>query len=77
GLSADARPKRDPSLPSRDDLYFKKRSGSKKSATDIKFCYHIHREVAKKQHSTFVWPFLEPVDPIALGIPHYKDIVKN
>lgn len=23
------------------------------------------------------WPFREPVDPVALGIPHYKDIIKN
>jgi hypothetical protein len=23
------------------------------------------------------WPFLDPVDPIAMGIPQYKDIVGN
>ena len=23
------------------------------------------------------WPFLEPVDPIAMGIPQYREIVKD
>ena len=50
---------------------------SKKAMADMKFCNYIHREVTKKQHSTFVWPFLQPVDPVALGIPHYRDIIKE
>lgn len=23
------------------------------------------------------WPFREPVDPVAMGIPHYMDIITN
>jgi hypothetical protein len=25
----------------------------------------------------YSWPFKEPVDPIAMGIPHYRDIIPN
>ncbi|KAJ3272088.1 hypothetical protein HDV01_005953 [Terramyces sp. JEL0728] len=53
----------------------KKRLLSKKSLLDMKFCNHIHREVTRKQYSHFVWPFLTPVDPEAMGIPQYRTIV--
>jgi hypothetical protein len=28
------------------------------------------------KNSKSSWPFREPVDPIAMGIPHYNEIVK-
>lgn len=38
----------------------------------VKRCQKIIIALKKNKNS---WPFLEPVDPIAMGIPHYKDIV--
>ena len=29
-----------------------------------------------KNHKN-AWPFLQPVDPIALGIPHYRELIKE
>ncbi|KAJ3262661.1 hypothetical protein HK103_000190 [Boothiomyces macroporosus] len=55
----------------------KKRLLSKKSLLDMKFCNHIHREVTRKQYNHFVWPFLTPVDPEAMGIPQYRTIVTH
>lgn len=40
----------------------------------IKKCQKILNLLRKNKNS---WPFKEPVDPIAMGIPHYKDIVTN
>lgn len=31
----------------------------------------------RKGHAPYNTPFLEPVDPIAMGIPHYPEIIKN
>ncbi|KAJ2656055.1 hypothetical protein IWW48_005219 [Coemansia sp. RSA 1200] len=33
--------------------------------------------LGKLKRDTSAWPFLKPVDPVALGIPTYFDIVKN
>lgn len=40
----------------------------------IKKCQKILAALKKNKNS---WPFLDPVDPIALGIPHYPEIVKQ
>jgi bromodomain-containing factor 1 len=68
--NGDSRPKRD----SRDETG-KRKVGPKK--VEMKFCNYVHREMTKKQYAHFVWPFLAPVDPIALGIPTYFDIIKE
>lgn len=33
--------------------------------------------VSKLKREAFCWPFLKPVDPVALGVPTYFDLVKN
>ena len=40
----------------------------------IKKCQKILTSLKKNKNS---WPFLEPVDPVAMGIPHYREIVKE
>lgn len=40
----------------------------------IKRCQKILNLLRKNKNA---WPFKEPVDPIAMGIPHYRDIVLN
>ncbi|TPX68881.1 hypothetical protein SpCBS45565_g02837 [Spizellomyces sp. 'palustris'] len=52
-------------------------SKTKLADRDMKFCLEVLRELHKKQHAAYNFPFLQPVDPIALGIPHYTDIIKN
>jgi bromodomain-containing factor 1 len=45
--------------------------------TELKFCNYVLREISKKQHQSFTWPFQTPVDPDALGIPHYREVITN
>ena len=40
----------------------------------IKRCEKILGTLKKNKNS---WPFLEPVDYVGMGIPHYIDIVKE
>ena len=40
----------------------------------VKKCQKILTSLKKNKNS---WPFLEPVDPIAMGIPHYNNIIKE
>ncbi|KAI0343894.1 Bromodomain-containing protein [Trametopsis cervina] len=44
------------------------------SAAQYKFCLSIIRTLKKQKAAT---PFLRPVDPVALNIPHYHSIVKH
>lgn len=41
------------------------------------FCSAVLRELMKKTNSHLNWPFMIPVDPIALGIPDYFDVIKQ
>lgn len=40
----------------------------------LHLCYRLHM---KMQSNKFASPFLHPVDPVALNIPDYFDIIKN
>lgn len=50
-----------------------------RSATnpELSFCAAVLRELLKKAHQAISWPFLEPVDPVKLGIPDYFDVIKT
>ncbi|KAL5038481.1 hypothetical protein RTP6_005781 [Batrachochytrium dendrobatidis] len=52
-----------------------KKNKPRKVSPELKFCSYIQRELSKKHHSPYNLPFLVPVDPIALGIPHYRSII--
>ncbi|RKP21841.1 Bromodomain-containing protein, partial [Rozella allomycis CSF55] len=43
----------------------------------LKYCLQIWKDLTKKSYQDIAWPFLEPVDPIALGVPTYFDIIKH
>lgn len=47
------------------------------SKSDMSFCQAMHRELTKKTSQAFTWPFLVPVDPVALGIPDYYDVIRH
>ncbi|KAI8823758.1 Bromodomain-containing protein [Fimicolochytrium jonesii] len=44
---------------------------------ELKFCNDVLKELCKKTRATYNWPFLQPVDPDALGIPHYRTVVTH
>ena len=52
-------------------------SGKESNAEEMKWCLALWRDLTKKANQTFMWPFMQPVDAIALGIPDYYDVIKN
>ena len=44
---------------------------------DLAFCNTVLRELLKKANQSVVWPFVEPVDPVKLGIPDYFDVIQQ
>ncbi|KAI8079591.1 Bromodomain-containing protein [Gilbertella persicaria] len=70
------RPKREIHVPSKDypqTLTHNKRTLS----ADLKFCSQILREMKRAKYRAISYPFLQPVDPVALNIPDYPTIVKR
>jgi hypothetical protein len=55
----------------------RRKSLGRKSNPEMKFCNYVHRELTKKQNQAFSWPFMTPVDPEGMGIPHYRDVIKH
>jgi bromodomain-containing factor 1 len=43
----------------------------------LTFCSAVLRELMKKTNSHLNWPFMLPVDPVALNIPDYFDVIKQ
>jgi len=44
---------------------------------ELKFCKEAINEMLKKKYTNINIPFLEPVDPIALGVPDYYKVITN
>jgi bromodomain-containing factor 1 len=71
------RPKREIKQPKNKDLaYHAVRPKSKKYGPELRFCDEVLTELKKAKHYANMHPFLEPVDPVALNIPHYFTVVK-
>ncbi|KAK8248299.1 hypothetical protein HDK77DRAFT_224690 [Phyllosticta capitalensis] len=76
--TGDGRPKREIHRPPPKDLpYSNPRPKSKKSQLELRFCDMVINEMLKPKHHSFSYPFLTPVDPIALNIPQYLKIIKK
>lgn len=71
------RPKRTIHPPRLKELPYDVRPRKKKYAAELRFCNQVIRELTSKKHFNVNFPFLQPVDPVALGIPNYTEIVKN
>lgn len=71
------RPKREIHPPKSKDLVYSARPKSKKFASELKFCEEVLAEMQKYKYQAFSGPFLHPVDPVALNIPHYYTIIKK
>jgi bromodomain-containing factor 1 len=49
----------------------------KKHAAELRFCQQVVKELQKKVHEPYSFPFLVPVDAVALNIPDYYKIIKQ
>jgi len=49
----------------------------KKAVAELKFCDTILKELMKKSHEVYAFPFYNPVDPVALNIPDYFRIIRK
>lgn len=74
----DGRPKREIHPPAPRDLpYANQKPKKKKYQLELKFSQHVMNELLKPKHQHIAFPFLLPVDPVALNIPHYHKVIKN
>lgn len=71
------RPKRTIHPPKSKELPYDVRPRKKKYAAELRFCNQVIKELTSKKLYNINFPFLQPVDPVALNIPHYFDVVKN
>ncbi|KAF8454508.1 hypothetical protein BGX38DRAFT_1249365 [Terfezia claveryi] len=77
-VQSDGRPKREIHPPPPRDLpYSDVKPRRKKTAAELKFCDQVMKELQKKQHEAYAYPFYTPVDPVALNIPDYFRIIKK
>ncbi|CAG8630498.1 18122_t:CDS:1 [Racocetra fulgida] len=72
------RPKRTIKAPSKDlpEAPSVKRKKSKLNQ-ELSFCRDVIRELRKKVHWAYAYPFYEPVDAEKLGVPDYYKIITN
>lgn len=75
----NGRPKREIHPPKSKDIYpmETKKPKSKKLQQAMRFCQSIVKELTSKKYASFNYPFLEPVDPVALNLPTYFEYVKE
>lgn len=75
--TADGRPKREIHRPSKDLPYSNAKPRRKKFQQELKFCESVLAELMKPKYSAITYPFITPVDPVALNIPSYLKIIKK
>lgn len=79
-LSASSRPKREIHCPSKDypqTFTTQRKLSLANKTTQMKYCFQVIKEFKKNKYRDQMYPFLLPVDPIALNIPDYPTIVKH
>jgi bromodomain-containing factor 1 len=74
--NADGRPKRSIHPPKRDIPYSAKPK-KKKYQWELKFCEEVLEELHKPKYFNIASPFYVPVDPVALNIPTYHNVIKK
>lgn len=75
--TADGRPKREIHRPSKDLPYTNAKPRRKKYQQELKFCESVLTELLKSKYTAVTYPFITPVDPVALNIPSYLKIIKK
>ncbi|WBW74600.1 Swr1 complex bromodomain subunit Bdf1 [Schizosaccharomyces osmophilus] len=48
----------------------------RKNNSQMRYCTTILKEIYKRQYEPFVFPFYQPVDPVACDCPDYFEVVK-
>ncbi|KAF2460373.1 Bromodomain-containing protein [Lineolata rhizophorae] len=74
--AADGRPKREIVRPPPRDLSYPKPK-KKKFQLELRFCDAVLDQLYKKKWSGMSYPFMHPVDPVALNIPTYLKVIKK
>ncbi|XP_040891694.1 bromodomain-containing protein 4-like [Toxotes jaculatrix] len=91
-VSAEARPRRESSRPSKQPKREASQPDSQhhlgggldtggvvtpKRQEQLRSCARLVREMLSKKHMGYAWPFYKPVDVKALGLHDYYDIIKH
>lgn len=71
------RPKRTIHPPRSKELPYDVRPRKKKFAAELRYCNQVIKELTSKKHYNINFPFLQPVDPVALNVPNYFEVVKE
>ncbi|PIA13444.1 Bromodomain-containing protein, partial [Coemansia reversa NRRL 1564] len=71
------RPKRDAHPPPSRDLPGMQRKKSRTTDPQMRYCLNIVKEFMKKANFNIAYPFLEPVDPVAMNCPDYFKMIKE
>ena len=72
------RPKREIHPPAPRDLpYANQKPKKKKYQMELKFCQHVLNEIKKPRYRTLADAFLVKVDPVALNIPTYFNVIRQ
>lgn len=74
---ASHRPKRTIHPPKSKELPYDVRPRKKKIVAELRFCLNTIKELMSKKHYAINFPFLAPVDTVALKIPKYNEIIKE
>ena len=74
--SAMDRPKRKIQRPAPRDLTYPK-TQKKKYKAELKFADEVLTEMERPRYQSYSHPFLEPVDPVAMNIPNYHQVIKK
>ncbi|KAK6202282.1 Bromodomain-containing protein [Scheffersomyces amazonensis] len=74
---AGHRPKRTIHPPKSKELPYDVRPRKKKFQAELRFCAQTVKELMSKKHYSYNFPFVAPVDPVALNIPNYYNVVKE
>ena len=76
-VAAD-RPRREIHPPAPKDLpYAAQKPRKKKYAAELRFCQKILNDLMSSKYHASNWPFLAPVDPVAMNLPTYRKIIKK
>ncbi|GMG19332.1 unnamed protein product [Ambrosiozyma monospora] len=73
----NGRPKREIHPPKPKDMPYDIRPKKKKFQAELRFSQQTLKELTSKKYDSFSFPFLQPVDPVALDCPTYFEIVKE
>lgn len=71
------RPKRAIHPPRPKDIDYTSKPTTRRKDPEIQFCDEVLREIMDPKHFNLNSAFLVPVDPVALGIPTYFNIIKK